>query len=68
MEVTVDNVWATPSTLHVRVTVWGDRYQWRHKYDCAVPTAEIPEEAVRAWTDTIGPGRLSHDAEQLPLF
>lgn len=68
MEVSVDNVWASPSTLHVRVTVHGDHYRWRHKYDVAIPVETIPEEAVRPWLDTLGPGRLSHDAEQLPLF
>lgn len=68
MLVSVDNVWATPSTLHMRVTVWGDRHQWRHKYDCHVPIETIPDEAVAPWLLALGPGRLTSDAEQLPLF
>lgn len=46
MYVTVDNVWASPSTLHMRVTVWGPKNQWRHRYDAAVPLSEIPAEAI----------------------
>lgn len=46
--VTVDNVWATPTTLHMRVTVWGRDYRYRNKYNCAVPVSEIPSEAIDA--------------------
>ena len=46
MRVEVDEVWATPSTLHLRVLVHADDGAWRHKYWCAVPLSEIPEEAL----------------------
>ena len=46
MRVTADEVWATPSTLHVRVIVHADDNRWRHKYYVAIPVDEIPEEAI----------------------
>jgi hypothetical protein len=46
MEVTVDNLWSSPSTLHMRVTVWPNSRVWRQKFDVAVPLADIPLEAV----------------------
>jgi len=66
--VQVDNVWATPSTLHMRVTIWNAAFTWRQRHDVHVPVAEIPREAVDAlWTglveDTWDP-----EADQLPLF
>lgn len=52
MDVSIDNVWASPSTLHARVTVWGPGKRWRHRYDVSVPTAEIPPEALAPlWED-----------------
>lgn len=68
MEVMVDNVWATPSTLHMRVTVWGPDKKWRNKYNASVPIDTIPDEAIAPWLLALGPGRLSPDREQLPLF
>lgn len=46
MRVEVDQVWATPSTLHLRVIVHDDNGRWRHKYYTSVPLEEIPEEAL----------------------
>lgn len=46
MKVQVDNVWATPSALHMRVTVWADDNRWRHRYDVHVPREEISPEAI----------------------
>lgn len=46
MKVQVDNVWATPSALHMRVTVWSDNSAWRHRYDVHVPASEIAPEAI----------------------
>lgn len=48
MEVQVDNVWATPSTLHMRVSVWGPDHKWRQKFDAHVPIDSIPEESLVA--------------------
>lgn len=68
MEVMVDNVWATPSTLHLRVTVWGPDRKWRHRYDAVVPTNDIPEEAVLPWLRSLGAAPWNDRREQLPLF
>lgn len=46
MYVTVDNVWASPSVLHCRVTVHDDSGRWRHKYYPAISLTEIPVEAI----------------------
>ena len=58
MRVEVDQVWATPSTLHMRVIVYGPENRWRHKYTCAVPLADIPEEAIVTM--------LQHFMDQVP--
>lgn len=68
MEVTVDNVWATPSTLHMRVTVWGPGHKWRHRYDAAVPVSEIPEEAVAALVRLDDRDETREDLEQDALW
>ena len=44
MQVDVDQIWATPSNLHLRVVVWGDDHAWRHKHYVAVPIETL--EAV----------------------
>lgn len=67
MEVMLDNVWATPSALHGRVTVWGPGKRWRHRYDVTVPVAEIPYEAVQALVGSY----MSKEPEEpadIPLF
>lgn len=65
MEVAVDQVWATPSTLHVRILVFGPERRWRHKYYASVPIAEIPEEALQALQ--AGPtSRCSCDEHEQP--
>jgi len=46
MQVQVDNVWATPSALHCRVTVWGEGNRWRKRFDVHVPRDEIAPEAI----------------------
>lgn len=46
MQVVVDQVWASPSTLHLRVVVFGPDRAWRHKYYPSIALAEIPEEAL----------------------
>lgn len=46
MKVQVDDVWASKSTLHMRVTVLDDDGRWRHRYYPAVRLDEIPVEAV----------------------
>lgn len=68
MKVQVDNVWATPSGLHMRVTVWNDAQTWRHKYDTMVPVAEIPAEAVSALWTTLVEDTFREDLEDVPLF
>jgi len=68
MQVTVDNVWSTPSNLHMRVTVWGPGERWRHRYDVSVPLEDIPEEALWGLYDRAGASTPPRDLHQLPLF
>lgn len=68
MQVTVDNVWATPSTLHMRVTVWGPDHRWRHRYDAHVPVEDIPDEALEALTLTRRDEAWRDYLEDVPLF
>ena len=67
MQVTFDNVWSSPSTLHMRVTVWGPGDRWRHRYDLSVPLDEIPQEALRGLVDHAARSEV-RDLHQLPLF
>jgi hypothetical protein len=46
MEVIVDEVWSTPSTLHMRVIVFGPDRAWRHKFWPSMPLTEVPEEVI----------------------
>jgi len=46
MQVQVDNVWSSPSTLHLRVTVLDSEGRWRHRYYPTVSLLEIPVEAL----------------------
>lgn len=46
MKVHVDNVWSSPSRLHLRVMVCADDYRWRHKYEVSVPLDEIEPDAL----------------------
>lgn len=66
MIVQVDNVWATKSTLHMRVTVLDNDGRWRHRYYPAVPLAEIPVEAVAPLVGYFSPG--GEDERQIALF
>ena len=68
MEVAVDQVWATPSTLHMRVLVFGPDRKWRHKYLCSVPVDQIPEEAIEALLVRNPDTRCSCDEHQPSLF
>jgi len=46
MKVSVDEVWSSPSNLHVRVIVSADDDKWRVKHYVAIPLEDIPEEAL----------------------
>lgn len=48
MYVNVDDLWSTPSTLHLRVTVHDSENKWRQRFYHAIPLNEIPEEALAA--------------------
>lgn len=68
MRVTADEVWASRSTLHVRVIVHADDNRWRHKYYVAIPLDEIPEEALAPLIDRrLNEGR-EEDHHQTALF
>lgn len=68
MQVAVDQIWCTPSTLHMRVVVWGPNREWRHKYYSAIPLSDVPEEVIislyQHWLDD----QPSEDLEDIPLF
>lgn len=66
--VSVDNVWASPSTLHMRVTVWGPTWRYRHKYDVALSLDEVPREALAAIWEHFEEQTWSEDRLQDPLF
>lgn len=68
MQVQIDSVWCSPSTMHVRVTIWGPDYKWRHKYDASIPLEDIDEGALAPWLKTLGAGPFNDAREQLPLF
>lgn len=69
MKVEIDEVWATPSTLHARVLVWGKDGRWRHKHWVSVPIASIPPEALDALRgDPDRDWRPDRDSEDVPLF
>lgn len=68
MRVEIDQVWATPSTLHVRAIVHDDHGKWRHKYYPSIPLAEIPEEAVIMLTQKYLDGEIDETKDMEPLF
>lgn len=64
MIVQVDDVWASKSTLHMRVTVLDEDGRWRKRYYPAVRLEEVPVEALApmlAWFK-------EEDPKQLALF
>lgn len=68
MRVEIDQVWATPSTLHVRAIVHDDNGRWRHKYYPSIPLDEIPEEAVIMLTQRYLDDNVDEGKNQEPLF
>lgn len=68
MKVEIDQVWATPSTLHCRVLVWADDGSWRHKYYAAVPVSEIEESALVMLTQAYLDQPIDETKDMLPLF
>lgn len=68
MKVDVDQLWVTPSNLHLRVIVWGDDHAWRHKYYVAVPLDTLEDAVIEgilafAFNDT-----PEEDHHQTALF
>jgi hypothetical protein len=68
MEVQIDNVWATPSTLHMRVTVWGPSNKWRHRYDASVPMDDIDEHVAAMFGAYVDDTTPEEDHHQTALF
>jgi hypothetical protein len=66
MQVQIDQVWASPSTLHARVIVHDDQGRWRHKYYPSVALEDIPIEAVAPLLAYFDTG--IDDPRQLTLF
>lgn len=68
MRVEIDQVWASPSTLHCRVLVWADDGSWRHKHYVAVPVSEIEESAIIMLTQAYLDQPVDETKDMLPLF
>lgn len=48
MKLSIDNVWTSPTMLHVRVTTWGDDGQRWRKYHAATPLDTVEPDAIKA--------------------
>lgn len=68
MRVQVDNFWASPSTLHLRVIVWGPKDAWRHKYDVSVPLEDLEPDALKALTLTAADDSWREPMDDIALF
>jgi len=68
MKVNVDDLWASPSMLHFRVTAFDEDGRWRHRYYPTMRLDQIPSEALeplRAYLNGTEPPVISLD---VPLF
>ena len=68
MRVAIDEVWSSPSTLHMRVLVWGPENKWRHKYWTSVPFDDLPEEVITALVGHLMDSTPEEDHQQTALF
>jgi hypothetical protein len=68
MRVEIDQVWATPSTLHVRAIVHDDQGRWRHKYYPSIAIDDIPEEALAMLLGRVEDSVREEDHHQTALF
>jgi hypothetical protein len=68
MKVAIDQVWATPSTLHCRVLVFADDGSWRHKYYASIPADEIEESAIIMLTQAYLDAPVDETKDMEPLF
>lgn len=68
MEVAVDQIWATPSTLHMRIVVWGPDRAWRHKYYAATPLKDIDEHVTTMLVEYHMDQGPDEDLEQMTLL
>lgn len=44
MEAEIVRIWASPSTLHLRLVYWGKQKKWMKSADVHIPLAEIPSQ------------------------
>jgi hypothetical protein len=68
MQVQIDEVWATPSTLHVKVTVSADDYRWRYRAYPSIPLKEVPTEALTMLLAFVMDEVPEEDHHQTALF
>ena len=68
MQVQVDEVWCTPTRLHVKVTVSADDYRWRQRAYPSIALAEIPEEALTMLLAYVMDETPEEDHHQTALF
>lgn len=67
MEVGIDSVWASPTTLHLRVLVWVGQERYCKKFYASVPVSEIEPDAVRALMSIV-PDEPDPISQDVPLF
>lgn len=68
VKVQVDEVWSSPSQLHVRVTVHDDNWRWRHKFYAAIPLQELEPSALTSLAELLLDLEPEEDQLTLPLF
>lgn len=66
MDITVTGLWASPSTLHLRLMVQGKRKSWVRFANVHVPLSEIPSE-VRSLIALSDGFDREHKDDPLPL-
>jgi hypothetical protein len=68
VKVLVDDLWASKTTLHMRVTVSGDDYSWRRRFYEAIPFEDIPTEALIGLTGYLVTNAPTEEEYNIPLF
>ena len=70
MEADVVRIWATPSTLHLRLIIRGGRKQWMRSMEIHCPWENLAPGERQRLREALDDGRseLEEDQEQLGLF
>lgn len=68
MEINVQEIWATPSTLHLRLVVEGKQKKWIKFANVHVPMSVIPSEVAALIWLSAGLDKETIDRDDVPLF